>query len=142
MIPSREINDSRYFLMIDAIINKHIPGFLHAPGGTAIFAVENNKRKKRWLMFRRWIEESEYDGKNDFFDNSVMSVRQWLAVMGVMMVPVLNVVMMFWWALADKELVPSNKVNWARAAVIMLAAMMAVVSIAAVVIILLWYTNE
>jgi len=49
MIQSREINDSRYFLMIDAIINKHIPGFLHAPGDTAIFAVENNKRKKDGL---------------------------------------------------------------------------------------------
>ena len=32
-------------------------------------------------MFSKWIDESEFDGKNDFFDNSVMSVRQWLAVL-------------------------------------------------------------
>ena len=49
-------------------------------------------------MFSKWIDESEFDGKNDFFDNSVMSVRQWLAVLVVMIIPVVNVVMIFWWA--------------------------------------------
>ena len=73
-------------------------------------------------MFSKWIDESEFDGKNDFFDNSVMSVRQWLAVMSVMIIPVVNVVMIFWWAFAEKELTNSNKVNWARASVILLTA--------------------
>ena len=73
-------------------------------------------------MFSKWIDESEFDGKNDFFDNSVMSVRQWLAVMSVMIIPVVNVVMIFCWAFAEKEITNSNKVNWARASVIALTA--------------------
>ena len=54
-------------------------------------------------MFSKWIDESEFDGKNDFFDNSVMSVRQWLAVMSVMIIPRVNVVMIFWWALPRRN---------------------------------------
>ena len=79
-------------------------------------------------MFSKWIDESEFDGKNDFFDNSVMSVRQWLAVMSVMIIPVVNVVMIFWWAFAEKELTNSNKVNWARG---LLGALAVVITAAA-----------
>ena len=80
-------------------------------------------------MFSKWIDESEFDGKNDFFDNSVMSLRQWLAVMSVMIIPVVNVVMIFCWAFAEKELTNSNKVNWARASVILLTAFVVVIAL-------------
>ncbi len=74
-------------------------------------------------MFSKWIDDSEFDGRNDFYDNSVMSVRQWLAVLVVMIIPVVNVVMIFWWAFAQKELTNSNKVNWARASVVLFTAL-------------------
>ncbi len=80
-------------------------------------------------MFSKWIDESEFDGENDFFDNSVMSVRQWLAVMSVMIIPVVNVVMIFCWAFAEKEITNSNKVNWARASVILLTAFVVVIAL-------------
>ena len=93
-------------------------------------------------MFSRWIDESEFDGKNDFFDNSVMSVRQWLAVMSVMIIPVVNVVMIFWWAFAEKELTNSNKVNWARASVILLTAIVIAVSLLGGLLLLGWYMHN
>ena len=93
-------------------------------------------------MFSRWIDESEFDGKNDFFDNSVMSVRQWLAVMSVMIIPVVNVVMIFWWAFAEKELTNSNKVNWARASVILLTAIVIAVSLLGGLLLFGWYMHN
>ena len=93
-------------------------------------------------MFSKWIEESEFDGKNDFFDNSVMSVRQWLAVMSVMIIPVVNVVMIFWWAFAEKELTNSNKVNWARASVILLTAIVIAVSLLGGLLLFGWYMHN
>ena len=90
-------------------------------------------------MFSKWIDESEFDGKNDFFDNSVMSVRQWLAVMSVMIIPVVNVVMIFCWAFAEKEITNSNKVNWARASVILLTAFVVVIALVGGFLLLSWY---
>ena len=90
-------------------------------------------------MFSKWIDESEFDGKNDFFDNSVMSVRQWLAVMSVMIIPVVNVVMIFCWAFAEKELTNSNKVNWARASVILLTAFVVVIALVGGLLFFSWY---
>ena len=90
-------------------------------------------------MFSRWIDESEFDGKNDFFDNSVMSVRQWLAVMSVMIIPVVNVVMIFCWAFAEKEITNSNKVNWARASVILLTAFVVVIALVGGFLLFSWY---
>ena len=90
-------------------------------------------------MFSKWIDESEFDGQNDFFDNSVMSVRQWLAVMSVMIIPVVNVVMIFCWAFAEKELTNSNKVNWARASVILLTAFVVVIALVGGLLFFSWY---
>ena len=90
-------------------------------------------------MFSKWIDESEFDTKNDFFDNSVMSVRQWLAVMSVMIIPVVNVVMIFCWAFAEKELTNSNKVNWARASVILLTAFVVVIALVGGFLLFSWY---
>ena len=90
-------------------------------------------------MFSKWIDESEFDGKNDFFDNSVMSVRQWLAVMSVMIIPVVNVVMIFCWAFAEKEITNSNKVNWARASVILLTAFVVVIALVGGFLFFSWY---
>ena len=93
-------------------------------------------------MFSKWIDESEFDGKNDFFDNSVMSVRQWLAVMSVMIIPVVNVVMIFCWAFAEKEITNSNKVNWARASVILLTAIVIAVSLLGGLLLFGWYMHN
>ena len=93
-------------------------------------------------MFSKWIDESEFDGKNDFFDNSVMSVRQWLAVMSVMIIPLVNVVMIFWWAFSEKELTNSNKVNWARASVILLTAIVIAVSLLGGLLLFGWYMHN
>ena len=90
-------------------------------------------------MFSKWIDESEFDGKNDFFDNSVMSVRQWLAVMSVMIIPVVNIVMIFCWAFAEKEITNSNKVNWARASVILLTAFVVVIALVGGFLLFSWY---
>ncbi len=90
-------------------------------------------------MFSKWIDESEFDGENDFFDNSVMSVRQWLAVMSVMIIPVVNVVMIFCWAFAEKEITNSNKVNWARASVILLTAFVVVIALVGGFLLFSWY---
>ena len=90
-------------------------------------------------MFSKWIDESEFDGKNDFFDNSVMSVRQWLAVMSVMIIPVVNVVMIVCWAFAEKEITNSNKVNWARASVILLTAFVVVIALVGGFLFFSWY---
>ena len=90
-------------------------------------------------MFSKWIDESEFDGENDFFDNSVMSVRQWLAVLVVMIIPVVNVVMIFCWAFAEKEITNSNKVNWARASVILLTAFVVVIALVGGFLLFSWY---
>ena len=90
-------------------------------------------------MFSKWIDESEFDGENDFFDNSVMSVRQWLAVMSVMIIPVVNIVMIFCWAFAEKEITNSNKVNWARASVILLTAFVVVIALVGGFLLFSWY---
>ena len=90
-------------------------------------------------MFSKWIDESEFDGENDFFDNLVMSVRQWLAVMSVMIIPVVNVVMIFCWAFAEKEITNSNKVNWARASVILLTAFVVVIALVGGFLLFSWY---
>ncbi len=90
-------------------------------------------------MFSKWIDESEFDGENDFFDNSVMSVRQWLAVMSVMIIPVVNVVMIFCWAFAEKEITNSNKVNWARDSVILLTAFVVVIALVGGFLFFSWY---
>ncbi len=93
-------------------------------------------------MFSKWIDESEYDGKNDFFDNSVMSVRQWLAVLVVMIIPIMNVVMIFWWAFAEKELTNSNKVNWARATVILLTTIIIAITLLGGLLLFGWYIQN
>lgn len=89
----------------------------------------NERLKIKRFMFGKWIDESEFDEKNDFFDNSVMSVRHWLAVISVMIIPIVNIVIIFWWAFADKELTNSNKVNWARASVIMFTITIIVITL-------------
>lgn len=93
-------------------------------------------------MFSKWIDESEYDGNNDFLDNSVMSVRQWLAVMLVMLIPLVNLVMIFYWAFANKELTPTNKVNWARASVIIFTLTLFAIGIVAGFLFLGWYIHN
>lgn len=90
-------------------------------------------------MFYRWIDEPERcRWEKDFQDNTVMSVRQWLAVMIVMIIPGVNIVMLVWWALSDKETTPANKVNWARACVIVLTATLLTIALVAGLLLIGW----
>ncbi len=90
-------------------------------------------------MFRNWINETSREKwESDFFDNSVMSVRQWVATLAVIMIPVVNIVMIFWWAFANKELTPANKVNWARASIIIITVLIIAVAIVAGFLYLGW----
>ena len=93
-------------------------------------------------MFKKWIDESELDLKNDFYDNSVISVRQWIVLLSVMMIPGVNVVMLLRWAFANKELAPANKVNWARASVIIFVMSLLAIIIVAGFILLGWYIHN
>ena len=90
-------------------------------------------------MFRAWIDESEFDGKNDSYDNSVMSVREWIVTLVMMLIPVVNVVLLFRWAFASKELTPSNKVNWARATVIVSAMIFLALVLVGGFVLFEWY---
>ncbi len=90
-------------------------------------------------MFSKWIDEPDRgQWERDFQDNSVVSVRQWLAAMAVMIIPGVNIVMLCYWALADKELMPASKVNWARACVILLAMLILAVALVAGFLLLGW----
>lgn len=74
-------------------------------------------------MFLKWIDEKAEDAwEKDFENNAVVSVREWMATLMLMIIPGVNIVMLFWWAFADKTTTPVNKVNWARGSLIVLAA--------------------
>ncbi len=76
-------------------------------------------------MFRKWINEPEREEwQKDFDNNEVVSVREWMATMLLMVIPIVNIVMLFWWAFSNKELIPASKVNWARGTIIVLAALL------------------
>ena len=64
------------------------------------------------------------DWKKSFRNLRVVGVREWMGVMMLMMVPVLNIVMLVRWAVADVEAVPASKVYWARATLLVLGAVM------------------
>ena len=77
-------------------------------------------------MFRKWIDEPRREEwEKDFDNNEVVSVRDWMATVMLMIIPLVNIVMLVWWALADKTITPANKVNWARGTLIVLAALLA-----------------
>lgn len=75
-------------------------------------------------MFRKWIDEEKDEWEKDFENNEVVTVREWMATVMLMVIPGVNIVMLFWWAFADKTITPANKVNWARASLIVLAAVL------------------
>ena len=95
------------------------------------------------MLFKKWIDETEKSGwRNDFHDNSVMTVRQWLMLLLMMIIPVVNVVMMFRWAFANKELTNSNLVNWARASVIVFVTSLAALAFIGAFLLLGWYIHN
>lgn len=48
----------------------------------------------------------------------VMSVKDWLVVSLVMLVPIINLVMLFVWGFGDTS--NPNKANWAKASLVMM----------------------
>ncbi len=83
-------------------------------------------------MFRKWIDEPEREEwEKDFDNNEVVTVREWMATLMLMLIPVLNIVMLFEWAFSNKELTPANKVNWARGSIIVLTCLLISIAIVA-----------
>ncbi len=90
-------------------------------------------------MFRNWVNENEQEQK--FHDNSVTGVSQWIIIISIMLVPILNIVMLLKWAFSNKELCSANKVNFARAAIIVFVILLIAVCIVAFLLQLGWYMH-
>ncbi len=75
-------------------------------------------------MLRKWIDDEKDEWEKYFENDEVVSVREWIATVMLMVIPGVNIVMLFWWAFADKTVTPANKVNWARGSLIVLATLL------------------
>ncbi len=90
-------------------------------------------------MFHKWIEDPESkDCMQECQDNRVLSVREWMAMLVITLIPVLNIIMLLGWAFANKDLIPANKVNWARATIILLTVIFITIGIVASFFFLGW----
>lgn len=58
---------------------------------------------------------------NDSINREVVSVSEWITTLIITLIPVLNIIMLVRWAMTDTGLLPANKVNWARACIIVLS---------------------
>jgi len=78
-------------------------------------------------MVGKWLEDepTERYEKNDF-----VSVKQWLAILLVTIMPVLNIVMLLGWAVRNVDERPASLVNWARAMLIMMITLAVAVVVA------------
>ena len=94
-------------------------------------------------MFSKWIDNTEREKwTHEFHDNRVVPVLEWLAMLAITMVPVVNIIMLVKWAFTSKELMPANKVNLARAFIILLTAMAFAVGIIGSFFLLGWLIGE
>ena len=91
-------------------------------------------------MFQKWIDADPID--EELNDNSIVTVREWMAAMMVMVIPVINIVMLVYWAYADKSLTPVSKVNWARGTLIVLVTVVIACACAAGLFFLMYYLNK
>ncbi len=74
-------------------------------------------RKNAKVMFKNWFEEIPTTGEN----REIVRARDWVALL--LTIPVLNIVLLFVWALTGKEdRYPASQVNFARAVLLYLAA--------------------
>lgn len=90
-------------------------------------------------MLHKWIEDPESkDWTQECQDNRVVSVREWMAMLAITLIPVLNIIMLLGWAFTDKELTPANKVNWARATILLLIILFITIGIIAGFFLLGW----
>ena len=58
------------------------------------------------------MENYEYEGQN----NSVVSVGEWIITILLMIIPLVNIIMLFVWAFGSGT--PVSKANWAKASLI------------------------
>lgn len=73
-------------------------------------------------MLNKWIEKLQQKHlEKDFENKEVVSTCEWIATVMIMIIPIVNIVMLLYWAFADKSTTPSNKVNWARGTLIVIA---------------------
>lgn len=62
--------------------------------------------------------------------NRVMSVKDWIITMVIMMIPLVNIVMLFVWGFSDSD--NRNRSNWAKAQLLIAAIVIALWIIAAI----------
>jgi cytosine/uracil/thiamine/allantoin permease len=66
------------------------------------------------MFLKNWIEEEPHTLEN----NDIVRVKQWLAILLVVLTPVLNIIMLASWAFNRSETEPKSLVNFARGAII------------------------
>ena len=90
-------------------------------------------------MFSKWIGSNTSEKWNkEFEDNRVVSVLEWIAMLAIIVIPVVNLIMLFKWAFANKEMISANKVNLARAFIILFAVMLFSVALVFGILLLGW----
>lgn len=89
------------------------------------------------MIFDKWINAP--DPIDNYCENKqVIGVREWMATVMLMALPIVNIVILLRWAFADKSTTPASKVNWARGSLIV----MFYIFVAILIIVLLFYIFE
>ena len=76
------------------------------------------------MMSRKMNNSNKEEWNRSFRNLRVVGVREWVSVMLLMLIPVLNIVMLCRWASADVETIPASKVYWARATLLVFGAVL------------------
>lgn len=93
------------------------------------------------MFFDKWINAPD-SVENYCDDKQVVEVREWIATMMLMVLPFVNLFILFRWAFADKSTTPANKVNWARGTLIVIFYAMVALLFMALIFYLFWRLHE
>ena len=105
------------------IVNKHLQVFLVRKTTPDTFVTSRTKETKI-MMSRKMKDNTPKEDNRTFRNESVVDVREWMNVMMLMLIPVLNILLLCRWASADVETMPASKVYWARAALLVFGAVL------------------
>jgi len=86
---------------------------------------ENSSVEQNKSMFRAWIDETP----NRFDNSEIARVKQWIAILLLTIIPVMNIAALLRLAFSSKEEKPASLVNWARAIIIMVIIVTCAVAI-------------
>ena len=105
------------------IVNKSMNKCLAKMFMPDTFALCKTKGPKT-MMSRKMNNSNKEEWNRSFRNLRVVGVREWVSVMLLMLIPVLNIVMLCRWASADVETIPASKVYWARATLLVFGAVL------------------